>query len=291
MSCLSKCLWGFMTHTCRYWPDTIWLKMLYRLKLHKKLDLKKPKRFTEKLNWLKLHDRNPLYSRIVDKYEAKLYIEQLLGKDMVIPLYGVWDRFEDINFDELPSQFVLKCTHDSGSFCICKDKSAFDKAKAKERLEHSLNNNFYWWTREWPYKNVKPRIIAEKYMSDDNNDSLVDYKFFCFNGIPRMMYVSRDVADDPRTDFFDMEWNHLPFHLKDPNADVPPSKPVLFEKMRNLAQLLSKGIPHVRVDFYVINGKVYFGEMTFFHNSGIFSVEPDEWDYKIGEWLELPKIN
>lgn len=287
---IQKIYWYFLNHTYKLWPDALWLKMLYRSRLHRKLNLKNPQRFTEKLNWLKLHDRNPLYTKLVDKYEVKQYIKERFGEQMVIPILGVWNHFDDIDFNTLPDQFVLKCTHDSGRFCICRDKLSFDKNAARDKMELSLKNNFFWWTREWPYKNVKPRIIAEKFMVDDDNDTLTDYKFFCFHGEPRMMYISKDVSADPRTDFFDMEWNHLPFRLKDPNADVMPSKPVLFEEMRTIARTLSQGIPHVRVDLYVINSQIYFGEMTFFHNSGIFSVTPDEWDYKIGEWLDLTKI-
>ncbi len=284
---LHSFLWFILNNTYKYWPDSLWLKVLYRAKLHRNLNLKTPVRFTEKLNWLKLHDHNPLYTRLVDKYEVKQYIKEKLGEQMVIPSYGVWEHFDDIDFDKLPNQFVLKCTHDSGRFCICRDKAVFDVEGARKKLETSLRNNFFWWTREWPYKNVKPRIIAEKYMEDGENDVLTDYKFFCFNGIPKMMYISKDVSIDPRTDFFDMEWNHLPFRLKDPNADIVPEKPSLFEEMKEIACKLSSGIPHVRVDLYVINNHIYFGEMTFFHNSGIFSVTPDEWDYKIGDWLDL----
>jgi hypothetical protein len=288
---LHRFFWFFLNHTHKLWPDALWLKVLYRAKLHRKLNLKNPIRFTEKLNWLKLHDHNPMYTNLVDKYEVKNIIKEMFGDQMVIPLYGVWEHFDDIDFDNLPNQFVLKCTHDSGRFCICKDKEKFDFKKAKEKIELSLNNNFYWWTREWPYKHVKPRIIAEKYMTDNECDALTDYKFFCFNGVPKMMYISKDVSADPRTDFFDMEWNHLPLRLKDPNADTVPLKPKLFDEMKNIATRLSRGIPHVRVDLYVINEQIYFGEMTFFHNSGIFSVTPDEWDYIMGEWLELPKIS
>ncbi len=281
-------VWYVLNHTYKWWPDVLWLKILYYLKLHRKLDLKNPQRYTEKLNWIKLHDHNPLYTTLVDKYEVKNYIKNKLGVEFVIPSYGIWDHFNDIDFDKLPNQFVLKCTHDSGRFCICYDKSSFDINAARTKLEASLKNNFFWWTREWPYKNVKPRIIAEKFMYDDNGcDGLTDYKFFCFHGVPRMMYISKDVSAHPTTDFFDMEWNHLPFRLKDPNAKSVPPKPELFEEMRNIAIKLSKDIPHVRVDLYVISGKIYFGEMTFFHNSGIFSVTPDEWDYKIGQWLDL----
>ncbi len=291
MKIIHDLFWKFLNSTYKYWPDELWLKVLYRSKLHRKLDLDNPRRFTDKLNWLKLHDRNPLYTKLVDKYEVKQYIKDKLGEQMVIPLYGVWNHFDEIDFDKLPHQFVLKCTHDSGRLCICKDKASFDKVKAKEKLEKSLKNNFFWWTREWAYKDVKPRIIAEKYMEDGSNDALTDYKFFCFNGEPKMMYISHDVSSDPRTDFFDMEWNHLPFRVKDPHADVLPEKPAKFDEMRNIARILSAGIPHVRVDLYVINNQIYFGEMTFYHNSGIFSVTPDDWDYKIGDWLTLPQIS
>lgn len=281
--------WSVINGTYKLWPDSVWLRLIYWQRLHRKLNLKNPRRFTEKLNWLKLHDRKPIYTTLVDKYEVKQYMKDILGEEMVIPSYGVWEHFQDIDFNQLPDKFVLKCTHDSGRFCICKDKTTFDIQSAKSKLEKSMNNNFFWWTREWPYKNVKPRIIAEKYMEEGDGEALTDYKFFCFNGEPRMMYISKDVSADPRTDFFDMNWNHLPFRLKDPHADRMPSKPEKFEEMKEIARTLSKGIPHVRVDMYVINHQIYFGEMTFFHNSGIFSVTPDEWDYKIGEWLELPK--
>lgn len=281
--------WRFIKGTYKFWPDSVWLRFIYWHRLHRNLNLKNPRRFTEKLNWLKLHDRNPLYTILVDKYEVKQYIKEILGKQMVIPSYGVWNHFDDIDFDQLPEKFVMKCTHDSGRFCICKDKTAFDIQSAKSKLEKSMNNNFFWWTREWPYKNVKPRIIVEKFMEEGDGEPLTDYKFFCFNGEPQMMYISKDVSTDPRTDFFDMNWNHLPFRLKDPHADRMPTKPEKFEEMKEIARKLSKGIPHVRVDMYVINNNIYFGEMTFYHNSGIFSVTPDEWDYKIGEWLELPK--
>ena len=277
----------FANHTYKYWPDGLWLRMLFYTKVHKKLNLSHPKTFTDKLNWQKIHDRNPLYTKLVDKYEVKAYIKDLIGEQYVIPLYGVWNHFDDIDFDQLPEQFILKCTHDSGRFAICKDKSSFDKQAVKERFEKSLHNNFFWWTREWAYKNVPPRIIAEKLMDEDGSGALTDYKFFCFNGEPRIMYISKDVAAHPTTDFFDMDWNPLPFKIKDEHSDVLPPKPPFFEDMRCLARKLSQGIPQVRVDFYYIKGQIYFGEMTFYHNSGIFSITPDEWDSIIGEWLEL----
>lgn len=288
MHIFHSCFWFVLNNTYKWWPDSLWLKTLYWTKFHRKLNLNNPQRFTDKLNWLKLYDRNPLYTKLVDKYEVKSFVKQVLGEQYVIPLYGVWEHFDEIDFDKLPDKFILKCTHDSGRFAICKDKAKFSKQEIKERFEKSLKNNFFWWTREWAYKNVKPRIIAEKLMEEDGSGALTDYKFFCFNGEPRMMYISKDVALDPRTDFFDMDWNHLPFIIKDPNSDVIPSKPLFFDEMCSLARKLSKGIPQVRVDFYYIKGKIYFGEMTFYHNSGIFSISPQEWDYKIGEWLVLP---
>ena len=289
MDLLKSIFWAFANRTYKWWPDSLWLKMLYRSKVHRKLNLRHPKTFTDKLNWLKLYDRNPLYTKLVDKYEVKNFVKSIIGEKYVIPLYGVWDHFDDIDFDKLPNQFILKCTHDSGRFAICKNKDAFDKQKVKERFEKSLKNNFFWWTREWAYKDVPPRIIAEELMEEDDSGALTDYKFFCFNGEPRMMYISKDVASDPRTDFFDMNWNHLPFKIKDSPSDVLPTKPYFFDEMCSLARRLSKGIPQVRVDFYFINGQVYFGEMTFYHNSGIFVITPQEWDEKIGKWLVLPQ--
>ena len=253
--------------------------------------MKPPHTFSEKLNWLKLHDRNPLYTKLTDKYAVKDYVSKKIGVDKVVPLLGVWNSFDEIDFDHLPERFVLKCTHDSGGFMICKDKSTFSKVKARSFFNRELRKNYYWNKREWPYKDIQPRIIAEKYLEDGNGDALTDYKFFCFNGEPKMMYISKDVSADPRTDFFDMDWNYLPFKFKDPHAEVRPSMPDKFEEMKEIARTLSKGIPHVRVDMYLINNHIFFGEMTFFHLSGFFSVTPDEWDDIIGGWLDLKKYD
>lgn len=269
-------------------PDSEYLKILYWIRMGKKLNLKDPKTFNEKLQWLKLHDRKPEYTRMVDKYEAKRYVAERIGGEYIIPTIGVWDRFEDIDFDALPEQFVLKCTHDSGGLAICRDKGSFDKEKARRKIEQSLKRNYYWAGREWQYKNVKPRIIAEKYMEDTAGDALTDYKYFCFYGEPKVMYISKDHGKDPRTDFFDMDYNHLPIRARDPHAQIPPSKPEQFEKMQELAKILSKDIPHLRVDFYLINGEIYVGELTFYHMSGFTEVQPKEWNLKMGEWISLP---
>ena len=271
--------------------DEKYLKLMYWANTGKKLNLEKPVTFNEKLQWLKLYNQNPEYSKMVDKYEAKNWITEKIGDEFIIPTLGVWDTFDEIDFDKLPNQFVLKCTHDSGGLVICKDKRTLDKAKAKKKIEASLKRNYFLVGREYPYKAVKPRIIAEKYMVDSNSkekeECLTDYKFFCFDGQPKIVYVGKDKSEDPRTDFFNMNFEHLPIRMRDPNADVAPEKPVMFEKMKSLAGILSKGCPHLRVDFYLINNQIYVGELTFYHCSGFTEVKPDEWNNIMGSWIDL----
>lgn len=270
--------------------DKTYIKWNYFFGMGKFPNLEKPQTFNEKLQWLKLHDIHPEYSRLVDKYEVKEYVKELLGEEYIIPTLGVWDRFEDIDFDKLPNQFVLKCTHDSGGLVICQDKSKLDINKARKKISKSLKKNFFLEHREYPYKDVKPRIIAEKFMVDESGTELKDYKFFCFNGKCKMLFVATDRnIGDVKFDFFDDKFNHLPFKQGHPWADKEIKKPVGFDKMIELSEILSKGFPHVRVDLYDINGQIYFGELTFFHFSGNVPFHPDEWDYKIGEWLILPE--
>ena len=271
----------------RYLPDAFFIKWKYRVSMHESLNLKNPTTYNEKLQWLKLHNRKPIYTDMVDKYKAKEYIAERIGEEYIIPTLGVWDSFDEIDFDALPNQFVLKCTHDSGGLVIVKDKSQLDKEKARKKIKKCLKRNFFYSGREWPYKNVKPRIIAEVYMEDSADDALTDYKFFCFHGEAKIMYISKDHGKDPRTDFFDMEFNHLPILARDPNAEVPPTKPAQFEQMKHIAEILSKDIPHLRVDFYLINDKIYVGELTFYHMSGFTRVQPDEWNKKMGDWIDL----
>lgn len=272
-------------------PDKIYLQIYYRRIFGRKLNLKEPKTFNEKIQWLKLYDRNPTYSKMVDKYEAKNYVENKIGKEYIIPTLGVWEEFDKINFSELPNQFVLKTTHDSGGVVIVKDKDKMNLVKTKKIIEDSLNNNYYLQGREWPYKNVKHRIIAEKYMVDESGYELKDYKFFCFNGIAKVMFIASDrqnTNEETKFDFFDMEFNHLPFTNGHPNSNKIIIKPKSFEKMKKLAEILSEGIPQVRIDFYDINGNIYFGEMTFSHWSGFVPFIPDEWDYRLGSMINLP---
>lgn len=277
---------GFYNHM----PDDRFLMMAYKATTGRKLDLENPQTYTQKLQWLKLYDRRPEYTQMVDKFAAKQYVAQRIGEEYVIPLLGAWDHAEDIDFDSLPHQFVLKTTHDSGTIVICKDKSHFDTDAARKKLNISLKRDYFIRNREWPYKNVQHRIIAEPYLEDSTYRELRDYKFFTFNGEPKVLYIAqgRGRGEPTVADFFDMDFRHLPFTIDHDTAEIPPEKPVQFELMKQLAAKLSKGIPQLRVDFYEVDGKVYFGEMTFFHCSGFESFHPTEWDLTFGEWTKLP---
>jgi len=271
--------------------DEKYLRIAFKSKMGKELRLDPPVTYSEKLQWIKLHDRRPEYTAMVDKYEAKAIAAKLIGEEYIIPTLGVWERFDDIDFDALPSQFVLKCTHDSGGLVIVKDKSKMDKVAAKAKIETCLKHNFFWGQREWPYKDIKPRIIAETYMEDDATGELPDYKFFAFDGDVKALFIAteRGSKEETKFDFFDADFNHLPFLNGHPNADVTPAKPSCFEEMKQLAANLSKGLPQIRIDLYEVNGRVYFGEFTFFHWSGFKPYVPEEWDYKFGEWIKLPE--
>lgn len=272
-------------------PDEMFLRRSFRAAMGKDLNLDAPQTYNEKIQWLKLYDRNPAYTAMVDKHEVKAYVAEQIGQEYIIPTLGLWDRVEDIDFSSLPEQFVLKCTHDSGGLVICRDKSKLNIAAAKKKLTKSLKTDYYLHGREWPYKNVKPRIIAEEYMEDTKTSELRDYKFFCFDGVAKALFIATDrqtSGEETKFDFFDMEYNHLDFRNGHPNAVQCPAKPENFDLMRTLSEKLSQGIPHVRVDFYEVDGKVYFGELTFAHWSGMTPFEPEEWDYTFGSWIKLP---
>ncbi len=272
--------------------DELYLKIGYWIKFKKKLNLENPQTYNEKLQWLKLYDRKPLYTKLVDKYEVKNIVAEKIGAEYIIPTLGVWEHFDEIDFDKLPNQFVLKCTHDSGGLIVVKDKSKLDKKAARKKIEYCLKHSFFWGMREWPYKDVKPRIIAEQYMEDTKTKELRDYKFFCFDGDVKALFIATErqkAGDETKFDFFDAEYNHLPFTNGHPNATILPEKPVQFELMKQLAAKLSKGMPQARIDFYEVDGKVYFGEVTYFHWSGLTPFVPEEWDYTFGSWIRLPK--
>ncbi len=275
-------------------PDEQYLKLMFRARMGKKLNLKEPRTFNEKLQWLKLHDRKNQYTSMVDKFEEKKYVSEKVGEEYAVPTLGIWDNFDEIDFKSLPNEFVLKCTHDSGGLVICRDKSKIDLNQVKQKIDKSLKNDYYKWAREWPYKNVKPRIIAEPLLKDDvidgEQECLTDYKFFCFDGVPRILYISKDKAKNPTTDFFDMDYNHLPIRMRDPNSSILPSKPLHFDEMKKIASILSKGFPHLRVDFYSANNSLYVGELTFYHCSGFAQIYPESWEIKMGDWIELANV-
>lgn len=267
--------------------DKTFLKMYYPVMMNEELDLKNPKTFNQKLQWLKIYDRKPEYTTMVDKYAVKEYVADKIGKEYIIPTLGVWDNFDDIDFDSLPNQFVLKCTHDSGGLVICRDKSKLDIAMAKKKINMSLKHDYFYNGREWPYKNVPHRIIAEQYMADD----LRDYKLFCFDGVPRMTLVwsERFTKDGLKEDFYDEAWNHLNVQRHaHGNAILPIQRPKQYELIKKLAAKLSEKMPFARIDFYEINEKVYFGEITFYPASGFEEFKPEEWNLKLGEWIKLP---
>lgn len=273
-------------------PDAILLKVLFRLRVGYGLDLKNPKKFNEKIQWLKLFNRNPLYTTLVDKYAVKQCIADKIGEQYIIPTLGVWNNFDEIDFDKLPNQFVLKCTHDSGSYIICKDKTKFDVDSARKKLSSALKRNYYFAGREWPYKNVSPRIIAEKYI-EDRNGAFVDYKFSCFNGNVDCVMVCLDRhINDVKFYFFDKNWNLKRLNVRGKNAPegftIP--KPSCMDEMFELAAKLSKDIPFVRVDLFECDGKVYFGEMTFYPDSGFDANLLPETDDYFGSLIDLSII-
>ncbi len=282
---------GMMKHTAALWPDKLYLKIVYPLHIGRVLNLKNPRTFTEKINWLKVNLKNESYSNLVDKYEVKKYVaDRLDGEEYIIKTYGVWNSFEEIDFDKLPNQFVLKTTNGGGnsSVVICKDKNKLNIEECQRKLI-LRSGKIFRWSREYPYYKVKPRIIAEEYISAEN-DELSDYKIFCFNGEPKFLFVGTErqkKGSEVKFDFFDTEFNHLPIRNGHENSSHLIAKPSNYDKMLEIAKKLSTGFPHVRIDLYNNKGKIYFGEMTFFHFAGFVPFEPDEWDYRFGEFLKL----
>lgn len=274
----------------RWIDDETYIKKVYKEHMHQELNLQHPTTFNEKLQWLKIHNRNKEHTTMVDKYAVKKYVANIIGKEYIIPTLGVWDKFEDIDFEKLPEQFVLKCTHDSGGLLICKDKNRIDYKKAKMRFNLIMKRNYYYRFREWPYKSVKPRIIAEPYLEDKEFGELRDYKFFAFSGKVKLMFIAsnRQGEGETYTDFYDREFHHLEVTNGHDNAPVLPERPKNFEKMIQFAEKIGKDEPQVRIDFYEVNGQLYFGEITFFHNGGMVPFEPTEWDTILGSYIDLP---
>lgn len=270
-------------------PDKTYLKIKYFVKFRKKLDVDNPLTFNEKIQWLKLYDRKPQYTEMADKYKVKKIVSDLIGEEHIVPNYGVWDRFEDINFEELPDQFVLKCTHDSGSVLICRNKEEFNKKYARMHFNLALKRNYFWGGREWCYKNIKPRIIAEKYLPGLDNQ-IVDFKFFCFGGRPRYVYVSAGLENHStaRISFCNLDYTLAPFQRSDyAQFEVLPPKPAHYDEMIEIATKLSMGTTLVRIDLYECDDKVLFSEMTFYPVGGFMPFVPEEWDKKLGDLVCL----
>lgn len=273
--------------------DRKFLERKFQAVFHKKLDLQNPQSINEKIQWLKLYNRNPLYTQYVDKFLVREYVKDTIGEEYLIPLLGVWENAEDIDFDKLPNQFVLKCNHNSGlGMYICKDRNRMNYSKVISALKKGLKQDYYLTNREWPYKNVPRKVIAEKYMVDESGYELKDYKFYCFNGIVKLVMINSDRMTENETTalYFDEKYNKLNFEWGYKNSDTIPPKPEKFELMKTLAEKLSENIPHVRVDFYQTPEGVYFGEMTFFDGSGFDKINPVEWDYTLGSWIDLSQI-
>lgn len=272
--------------------DKLYLRLIYRAYMGYWMNFERPKTFQEKLQWLKINNRNPLYSQMVDKFAAKEYVARLIGEEHIIPTLAVYNNVEEIDFDLLPDQFVLKTTHDSQSAIICVDKSTFDKEKALKRLKKKLKTQYYWLSREYPYKNVPPRIIAERYMGELGATDMIDYKFFCFNGEVKYCQVIKDRSIAETIDFFDSNWQHQEFYGLTLTSGIKQSlnhisKPENYDEMLKIAALLSDNIPFLRVDLYNVHGKIYFGEMTFFPNGGYGTFIPKQWNDIMGDMIDL----
>lgn len=276
----------------KYYPivnDEEYLKRQFKYKCGYSLNLKTPKTFNEKLQWLKLNNRNENYIQMVDKLAAKKYVAEKIGEQYIIPTIGVWDTVEDIDFDKLPKEFVLKCTHDSGGVIIVNDKNKIDINTVKEKLKGYLEKNFYYYAREWPYLNIKPKIIAEEYIGKEIKEPINDYKLMCFNGKHKCSFVCSERFDKTRlkVTFYDADWKLMPFERHYPKSNNIVEKPYNYFKMIEFAETLSKNIPFLRVDFYEVEKKVYFGELTFYPGAGFEEFDPFEWDIKLGEWIKL----
>ena len=273
----------------RYLPDKQYVQLQYFKHFKRLPNLLSPQTFNEKLQWLKLYDRRPEYTVMVDKYLVKDYVREKIGDHYIIPTIVAFDHAYEVDFKILPDKFVLKWNHDSGSVVVCKDKSKFDKESAIKQLSAAENGSKgYWYGREWPYKNVRPKLIAEQLLESDGD--LVDYKLMCFNGKVKCIFTCtrRFSKEGLRVTFYDLDWNIMPFTRNHPREESPMTKPISLESMVSAAENLTKNIPFARIDFYEVDGRPYFGEITLYPGSGLEPFDPEEWDYTLGDWLKLP---
>lgn len=269
--------------------DEAYIRLFYRIVFHRKINLGNPQTYSEKLQWLKLHDKHPEFTQLVDKYESRKVVEKIVGEDYLVPLLGVWDSFDEIDFDKLPQQFVLKTNHDSQGVIVCKNKSTFDVKAARKKLTKCLRRNYYWNSREYPYKDVKRKIIAEQYIEDKQYGELRDYKFFCFNGKCEFFFIATGRAiNDVKFDFFDRNLKSIPVKQGHPNSEVLPEIPSNINEMISVAEKLSQHYPQMRIDLYNVEGKIYCGEFTIFHFGGLVPFEPESYDEFFGSLIQLP---
>lgn len=273
--------------------DERFVRKSFELRMGKKVNLENPVTLNDKLQWLKLHDRRPIYTIMADKYRAREYITEKIGSEYTVPLYGVWKNVDDIDFDSLPDSFVIKCNHDCGGLSICRDKNTFDVESAKKKLSRSMSRNYYTIGREWQYKNIKPVILAEKLLFNSDGSPLVEYDFFCFNGNVRMVscaWGERDRGEVHYNDFYDEHFNRLDLNCYYPSSDVIHEKPVWFDQMKELAVKLAGDRAFLRVDIYVCDNRPYIGELTFHHWGGMGAYEPIEWNSTLGSWLDISGV-
>jgi len=273
-------------------PDELYIRLFYYTATGRVLNLKNPTLFSEKQQWMKLHDIHPEYKNYVDKLAVREQVKERIGDEYNFPLLGHWKTFDEIDFDKLPDAFVLKCNHDSGSTKVIRDKSklsASDMAKLKKHFDYRVKQDYFYAGREYAYKGIEPCIMAQQLMVDEKHpdESIEDYKFYCFNGEPRIVLVATDRNTGVKCDFFDMDFNWLDMRSTHPNSDKNIQKPEKFEEMKKLAAKLSKGIKFVRIELYCINGRIYFGEYTFFAGGGLYLLNPIEWERRLGDWIDL----
>ena len=276
----------------KWLPDKFYLNLLYQVRMGEKLNLKNPMTFNEKLQWLKLYDRKPGYTQMADKYEVRKYVADRIGDKYLIPLFGVWEDVDAIDFTMLPEQFVLKCTHDSGSIIICKDKKVFDERIAREKIRKILKTNYFYPSREWPYRNIRPRVIAEKYMTDESQVELKDYKVYTFGGVPYLIQVDFGRFTEHRRNLYTTDWEYIDETIEYPrDPAIKIERPKKLEDMLSCAEKLAKGTISLRTDFYSINDKIYFGELTFYQEAGFAHFSSEAYARKLGEMIYLPTTN
>lgn len=271
-------------------PDKVYLKLQYKYTTGKKLNLKEPKTYGEKLQWLKLYDRKPYYTTLADKYEVREYIKNRIGEKYLVPILGHWDNAESINFEKLPQKFVLKCNHDSKSVIVCYDKDSLNIQDTINHFKKKLKNNAFYYGREWPYKNIKPLVIAEEMLVDETGNDLKDYKVMCFNGEPKLIQIHKDRFNENEEytiDYYDINWNKTNITANTICSKEKMDKPEFLKEMLYLSKKLSQDLPQARIDWYYANNQLYFGEITFFDASGYDVFNPSEWNYRLGSWLDL----